>query len=304
MPAKPKSSESAANEESTALANRETSNAVAAVPSFMASAPSGKENIDRGDMIIPRVALAQSTHEWVEEGKLPAGHFYHTVLEQDLGDHLDDLVIVHHSKRWNLWKPRHEGGGILARASDGRNWDEAFVGLEFEIQPDKARPRHRVKWKIDSPEVGRDVGLGRWGTSDPENVDSQPAATLSHVLVCVSLANLGWGPFVILLQRTSEKVARTLLAKVGADQAPIYGQVYRMGVKSDSSASGDYKQYVFNKNGYVPDEATFNALLKMHEEFARMSVQYDERGGESEGGGERGGGGADPNTSDKGGSRY
>jgi len=265
----------------------------------MAGAKSGKENIERGDMIIPRVALAQSTHEWVEEEKVKAGSFYHTVLEQDLGKSLDDLVIVHHSKRWNLWKPRHEGGGILARASDGRHWDDQFRGMEFEVQPDKNRPRHRVKWRIsEDGEVGRDVGLGAWGTSDPENPDSQPAATLSHVLVCVSLSRLHEGPFVVLLQRTAEKVARGLLAKVGVDPAPIYGQIYRMGSKQDSSPSGDFYQYVFNKNGYVPDETTFNRLQSMHEEFARMEIRYDERGGEEEGG--AGGNGSAPaeDTSD------
>jgi hypothetical protein len=292
MAQKPKSNESAESGESTALANRETNSGL--VPSFMASAPSGKENIERGDMIIPRVALAQSTHEWVEEGKIRAGNFWHTVLEKDLGKSLEDLVIVHHSKRWNLWKPRHEGGGILARATDGRRWDESFRGMEFEVQPDKNRPRHRVKWRIDEDgQIGRDIGLGAWGTSDPDNPDSQPAATLSHVLIGVSLERLHEGPFVILLQRTSEKVARGLLAKVSADQAPIYGQVYRMSSKADSGPSGDYQQYVFNKNGYVPDEATFNRLMAMNEEFTRMAgINIDERGGEEEGA--SGGGGGAP----------
>lgn len=286
-----KSSGGAGSGESTELANRETNNTTV-VPAFMAGAKTGKENIDRGDVIIPRVALAQSTHEWVEEGKVKAGSFFHTILEQDLGPNLDDLVIIHHSKRWNLWKPRHEGGGILARASDGRHWDEQFRGMEFEVQPDKNRPRHRVKWRIDEDgNVGRDVGLGAWGTSDPENPDSQPAATLSHVLVCVLLSRMHEGPFVVLLQRTAEKVARGLLGKVQADQAPIYGQVYRMGVKADSSPSGDYYQYTFSKNGHVPDEATFRKLQSLYEEFDRMTgMNIDERGGEGEGDANVGGG--------------
>lgn len=265
----------------------------------MTGVDSGKKNIDRGDVIIPRVALAQSTHEWVEQGKVPAGHFFHTILEEDIGEVIEDLVIIHHSKRWNLWKPRHEGGGILARASDGRRWDEGFRGMSFQVKPDKNRPRHQVTWEISKDgEVGRDVGLGAWGTSDPENPDSQPAATLSHVLVCTSLSRIHEGPFVILLQRTAEKVARGLLAKVQVDQAPLYGQVYRMGVKKDSSPSGDFYQYTFSKNGYVPDEDTFNRLRSAFEQFEAMAaVNYDERGGEEEGttsngGAPRGDGGA------------
>jgi hypothetical protein len=228
-------------------------------------------------MVIPRVALMQSTHTEVEEGKTRAGRFWHTVLEEDLGESIDDLVVIHHSKRWTLWKPRHEGGGLLARASDGRRWDAAFRGMEFEIQPDKARPRHRVKWKIEADGlVNRDEGLGRWGTSDPENPDSQPAATLSHVLVCVRMSQVGMGPFVVLLQRTSEKVGKDLLTKINLDPAPIYGQVYRMSAKQDSGPSGDFYKYNFTKNGHVPDEALFNKLEEMHERFEAQGVKYDD----------------------------
>lgn len=248
-------------------------------------AQDGKQNIDRSDLIIPRVALMQSTHPEVEEGKTRAGRFWHTILEEDLGAELQDLVVVHHSKRYNLWQPRHMGGGILARASDGRRWDEQFRGMKFEVAPYKDQPRKKVTWEIDPDGfVGKDVGLGRWGTSDPENPDSQPAATLSHVLVCGLLSRLDIGPFVILLQRTSEKVGKGLLTKIQIDQAPIYGQVYRMGSKQESSASGDYYQYTFAKNGYVPDVALFERLKTLHEQFEAAGVKYDERGGETEGG--------------------
>ena len=93
------------------------------VPDFMREdSRLGKENIGNDDRIIPRVQLAAAISTPVTEGKVEAGHFYHTVLEEDLGETLD-IVIVHHSKRYTLWTPRHMGGGILARASDALNWD-------------------------------------------------------------------------------------------------------------------------------------------------------------------------------------
>lgn len=309
MSTKNTSKAGAENSESTALANPGTNNVPAqSAPSFMAGAKDGKENIDRGDMIIPRVALMQSTHQEVEEDKVKAGQFWHTILEEDLGDAIDDLVIIHHSKRWNLWKPRHEGGGILARASDGRYWDKQFRGMEFEVAPSKDRPRHKVKWKIsEDGEIGRDIGLGAWGSSDPENEDSQPAATLSHVLVCVSLSRLDMGPFVILLQRTAEKVGRNLLTKIGLDAAPIYGQVYRMGVKSDSNASGDYKQYSFTKNGWVPDKDLFDKLQAMFVQFDDAGVKYDDTtdagDGDATGGGAGAGDAGAPDATERAGGR-
>lgn len=301
-----KSGESASGAESTSVV-APTNNAN--LPAFMAGkGASGKGNIDQSDMVIPRVALMQSTHEQVEEGKTKAGQFFHTITEEDLGSAIDDLVVVHHSKRYNLWKPRHEGGGILARASDGRRWDEQFRGMEFEIQPDKARPRHKVKWVISQDgHVSRDVGLGMWGSSDPENVDSQPAATLSHVLVCVRLSALHEGPFVVLLQRTAEKVGKGLLTKISLDPAPIYGQIYRMSAKADSSASGDFYQYNFVKNGHVPDEGLFLKLEEMFNRLEAQGVKYDDEraGDEGEAPGAGGTGGAEgTGEADTSGHRY
>lgn len=295
MARKPTSTDVAENSESKELSSPATSN----VPDFMRNDRSGKDNIDQDDKIIPRVSLMQGTHDEVEQGLVLAGSFWHTLLEEDLGEEIDDLVIVHHSKRFMLWRPRHEGGGVLARASDGRNWDVQFRGMEFEVAPSKDRPRHKVKWKIsEDGKVGRGIGLGDWGTSDPENVDSQPAATLSHVLVCVSLSKLHLGPFVVTLQRTSEKPARKLLGAIDMDMAPIYGQVYRMYAKDESSPSGDYKQYAFSKNGHVQDQEIYERLKGFNEVFTQEGVKYndatDDDGGSDSGVGD--GGAADPNA--------
>jgi hypothetical protein len=273
MPPRNTSKESAPNEESTSLATQGASN----VPAFMRDkAGDGKENIDRGDLVIPRVALMQSVHKEVEEGKAEAGSFYHTILEEELGQDIPDLVIVHISKRYTLWNPRHAGGGILARADNGREWNEPFQNKEFEVQPDKGRKNYKVKWNTGT-KVGRDIGLGMWGTSDPANEDSPPAATLTYVLVCFIMSRMDLGPFVILLQRSAEPVGKNLLTKVKLDaNAPLYGQVYKLGQKVQGSPSGDFFQYTFAKNGYVPDEQLFTSLEEQFKQFDAMAFKYDD----------------------------
>lgn len=235
----------------------------------------GKDNIDRGDLVIPRVALMQSVHKEVEEGKAEAGSFYHTILEEDLGQEIPDLIVVHISKQYKLWNPRHAGGGILARADNGREWNEPFRNKKFEVQPDKQRKNYKVTWET-GVKVGRDEGLGRWGTSDPNNEDSPPAATLTYVLVCMIASRMDLGPFVILLQRSAEPVGKNLLTKVRLDPAPLYGQVYRLGQKVQGSPSGDFFQYTFAKNGHVQDEALFRTLQEQFEQFDAMSFKYDD----------------------------
>lgn len=259
-----------------------TNNALANVgatnlPAFMqgdAASRAGKENIARDDMVVPRVALAQAVSPEVIEGRCENANFYHTVAEEDLGDVIDDLIILHHSKRYTLWNPRHAGGGVLARASDGAHWDQDF---DVEFAPFKDQPKLKVRYSAKAGDkVGRDVGLGKWGSLNPDDSDSPPAATLTHVLVCVSLSRIGMGPFVVLLQRSAEPVAKLLLSKVNIDPAPIYGQIYSMSAKPQPSANGDFNQYVFAKNGHVEDEGIYLWAKEQHEAFKALGVKVDE----------------------------
>src|SRR4051812_34767143 len=94
----------------TRAANKDVAvpGSVSSLPAFMqedAAANSGKENIGREDMVIPRVALTQAVSPEAIDGRCEVGHFWHTVLEEDLGETLD-LIIVHQSKRYTLWNPR------------------------------------------------------------------------------------------------------------------------------------------------------------------------------------------------------
>lgn len=241
----------------------------------------GKENIARDDMVVPRIALLQAVHPEVVNSLGESGHFFHTIAEEDLGDTLEDLVIIHHSKRYTLWNPRHEGGGVLVRASDGAHWDDDFEG---EIAPYKDRPKYKVKYSVKKGDrVSRDTGLGKWGTLDPDNSDSPPAATLTHVLVCCLLDRLEMGPFVMLLQRSAEPVAKMLLSKINLDSAPIFGQKFRVSSKVvNNSSSQDYNQYVFTKTGHVPDQDVFNKLMEMHNAFREQGVKFDENAAQEE----------------------
>lgn len=250
-----------------------TSNVTSNVPDFMRQdSRLGKENISQQDMVIPRIALLQAVHPEVMEGRGDNGNFWHTVNELDLGPEIDDIVWLHISKRYTLWNPRHAGGGILARASDGINWDQPG---EFQISPYKDRPKYTVTLQTGK-KVGKDIGLGAWGTLDPENPDSPPAATLTYALAGIRANNPEMGPFVVLLQRSAEPVARMLLSKIQLDPAPLFGQVYRMGSKVQPSNNGDFNQYTFTKNGHVQTQEQYEEFKKLHEGFAATGVKFDE----------------------------
>lgn len=286
----------ASSKKAGTAASRETSKAVATVagaaslPAFMqqdAAEASGKSNISRDDMVIPRVSLTQAVSDQATDGRCEVGNFWHEVLEEDLGPELN-LIIVHQSKRYTLWNPRHSGGGVLARASDGKTWDADFEG---EIQPYKDDKKKRVKFTIKAGDkVGRDIGLGKWGSLDPANEDSPPAATLSYVLVCFAPDRPEVGPFVILLQRSAEPVARQLMTKINLDPAPLYGQIYTAGSKDQASDNGGFKQFTFAKSGHVQDAEVYELSKTFHEQFQSTEVKFDETAAQAEAQPDTGGG--------------
>lgn len=241
---------------------------------MQSDANDGKESIESGDLIVPRVTLLQGISPPVMQGLAQNGTFWHTINEESLGDAIR-VVVVHHSKRYTLWNPLHLGGGVIARASDGKHWDTDF---DVEISPYKDRPKHKVRYSAKKGDpVGRDVGLGRWGTTDPENEDSGPAATLSHVFVCRALDMMGIGPFVVFMQRSSEPVARQLLTKVQLDNAPLYGQVYKMSSRvMSNAASQEYNQYTFIKDGYVPSQELYEEFKLNNTQFSSMTVKTND----------------------------
>ena len=257
----------------------------ASVPAFMQGSAPADTGFDVTDLIIPRVALMQGISPPVMAGQVENAHFWHTILELDLGTEIDVVPILYR-KQYTLWNPLHAGGGVIARASDGRHWDADF---DVQVAPYKDFPKKLVRYaaKAGDP-VGRDAGLGVWGSADPENPDSGPAATVSHVFMMRALQHFDIGPFIIFLQRSSESVARDLMTKIklvqdGAFKAPMFGQVFRMSHNGAANNAGqEYNQYKFTPNGFIQSADTFEMLRKEHEEYKVTRFRTNDEDAQSE----------------------
>lgn len=246
-------------------------NAVAVVADFTPEwmkdmAGQGVEEVDVSDLEIPRLQLLQSLSPEVVDGDEKPGVFYHSVLEEELGK--DVLIIpVYTDVRYILWRPRHDGGGILARSDDGKHWSPP--NATFTVKPDKNSDR-TVTWET-KPTV-QESGLDKWGSYDPNNENSQPAATKMYNIVAYLPDHPELSPCVITLQRGAVRVAKKLMGKLKLATAPSFGQVYRMTSIKDNSGEGDFFNYKFDKVGYVQDEELFNNLKDMYENFREMGV--------------------------------
>lgn len=297
MASKSKSSDTTSNAVVEASAGV---NSAVALPDFMRGDDQGKDSIDSSDLIIPRVALMQGISPAVMAGQAENGEFYHTINEEGMGSVLRVVPILHR-RQWTLWRPLHEGGGVIARASDGMHWDEDF---DVEVAPYKDMPKKKVRYTAKAGDVvSRDIGLGKWGSADPENPDAGPAATLSHILLFCSLEHLDMGPFVVFLQKSSERAAKMLLTKIKMDtKTPIYGQVYEMSkVNAQNNAGQEYNQYAFKRNGWVPSEELYRQFLEMHQMYKTTQFRTNDEDAQHEeglGGGESAPGGGASDSAD------
>lgn len=245
-----------------------------AVPDFMAKyAGQGTEKLGPADVEVPRVKLLQGTSPEVEEFEsAKPGAFWHTMTQGSLGKEIM-ICPIYIDQRAILWRPRDDGGGILARADDGIHWSPA--NATFAVKIGKKPHQKDVVWKTRPTVVGS--GLLEWGSSDPDDAASQPAATKMYNMVCSFPDNPDVPPAVITLQRASIRVARKFLGQIKMARAPSFGMKFMMSSWVDNGAGGDkFQNYKFAPMGFVQDQDTFAQNQGLYEAFKAMGLKIND----------------------------
>lgn len=249
-------------------------NSAVAVPDFMQQdMGQGFGNIDNSDLQTPRIILLQSVSPQVEEFESARpGMFWHDTLNAPLGSVQDGFIFtpVFIDKRATLWRPRApiDQGGILARSADLVHWVPS--NTEFEVKIDKKGTK-RVWNTRDSVAASR---LLEWGTYDPEDPNSQPAATLSYNLVAAAEdEEMGMMAGVVTFQRSSAAAAKKFLARAKLIRAPLFGLRCKLSSQKVEGPSGAY---------YVPKVDVLGMLgaddLDFYHACKAMSDSFAENG--------------------------
>lgn len=242
-------------------------------PSFMKKfAGQGGENIQSKDLMIPRVVLLQATSPQVTQDGEKVGDFYHLVAEESLGAELKFVPILY-TKQLILWNPRENGGGILARAAynaqtkDFDAWNPSNEKFEVKIKNVK-KP---VVWETKNSV--KESGLLNWGTFNPEDPKSQPAATEIHSFLCIATDHEDLGPFILAFQRSAVKPARKLLSRLALKpDLPFFGQKFILSSVDEKNKDGDgFKNYTFTGDGLVEDEAQFLRYASIYDRLKTQS---------------------------------
>jgi len=241
------------------------------MPAFMRQdVDVGKEAIGREDLETPRLKLIQAlSPELHVYNDLRPGQFFHTAAEQILEGPLT-TVPVFMERRYLLWRPQDSGGGILARADDGIHWSPSAG--EFTVQLNRNQGGKTVTWKL-APTVERS-GLANWGTSDPDNSNSPPAATLMYNFVLAFPDYPDLMPAVFTFQRSLIKVGRKLNTKLKTTRLPIFGLKFDFAPFLDHNAANqDFYSVNVVGNGMVEDEDQYNLYRDMHNAFRTTGLQ-------------------------------
>lgn len=269
-PPEPKQAQPVARQ---AVAVRESplpSAAVAQLPSFMRQdADLGKENIGKDDIEIPRLKLMQGLSPEIQEfDGLKAGFFFHPAAEF-IFDAPFRAVPIFMDQRYILWRPRDSGGGILARADDGVHWSPDAG--EFTVQLDKKDGGATVTWRL-APTVAKS-GLANWGSMNPGDPNSPPAATLMYNFLLAFPDEPDLMPAVLSFQRSSIKMGRRFNTKLKTVRAPIFGTVWEFRSVEDHNNSG---QAFFNVDvrsaGLVEDQGQYMAYRAMYDTFSAKGL--------------------------------
>jgi hypothetical protein len=231
-------------------------------PAFMQEQFGG---LDPGDVEMPRLKLLQaSSPELTRFKEAKPGEFWHSLIDASFGSTIR-ICPIYIDRRFILWRPREAGGGILARADDGKHWTPADA--EFTV---KLKSGHDVKWRTVGTVAAS--GLAKRGSYDPGDPNSPAAATVLYSIVC-SFPHRQSCPAVLTLQRAASKAATNLIRKLKLLRAPSFGVIVEMASFKDKSPSGEFYNYGFEVVGPVENRVFYEDNFAQYRFFIEHGLR-------------------------------
>lgn len=247
------------------VATTEDQNQLPAYLKGMQGQGSGLKGLDSNDVKMPRIKLLQGTSpEPTVFDTAKPGIFWHSILDMPIGTEFR-FIVAALKKKYLLQTPINDPRGILARADDAKNWNPASGEFEIKLKGKK----EPVIWKL-APTVA-ESGLAKFGSSNPDDPDSPPAATLFYDYL-ITLPD--WpqaSPVVMSLARTATRPARDLNGKIELRGLPVHAQLFEASVATETGDDGGYFNWRFKSAG-IADEEQFLLSKNVAERFSDFQV--------------------------------
>lgn len=244
----------------------------------------GFGNIDATDMIIPKLKLLQGLSPEVKEDprNFFQGEFYHSSLGECMGSNLK-VVPLQIRKSHELWAPRDTSEGLLASCNDGVHWDKPHTKFRVRI---KGR---EVTW--DTKGSLEESGLDQFGTSDPGNPKSPPAASLTYRIAFWLMDHPELSPVLMITSRTAAITTKEMVSRMLArhnKRIPFFTQLYDMAAVQRQKASNEWYVPIWRGLGQIEDrdlaedmEARAMSMRTMNVRTEDMRPNDDEGGGQA-----------------------
>lgn len=242
---------------------------------FSGQAGRGMEQMRQQDLEQPRLKLIQGiSPELQVYDDLRSGMFLHIAQEAILDGRENPIIVVPicFDFRYILWRPRDAGGGILARADDGIHWDNPRA--EFRVKLDKRDGGHEVTWK--TARTVAESQLDKWGTMNPSDPQSPPAATLMYNYLLAFPFEPDLMPAVFTFQRALVGQGRKFNTKIVTAMGkkfPMYQLAFNFQPFLDTNSSGQEFWNVRAVGAGRVDDQTTAEYEKLYDVFASKGLQ-------------------------------
>jgi hypothetical protein len=251
-------------EQSTALAV----GVQAELPDYLSgSEKTGMEKFGREDLKIPRLKLLQPLSPEIKafQGEAIPGEFWHTVANKSVGKEFLGIVCIA-AKRVILWRPRDDGdGGMLAISRDAVNWQ---TGANQKFTVNLKGVKDPVTWETKGS-VG-ESGLLEFGTQNPDDPKSAPAATLSYEYLLYLIDHPELSPVVLSAFKTGIPNAKGFNSFMFMQRKPIPCMVAKFFADEKKENRNDWFVPGYNPSGYATKE-----LYQHCSQIAKEFEEYD-----------------------------
>lgn len=232
----------------------------------------GLGNVTAKDIVVPRLKLLQGLSPEVQDDprRNIQGEFFHTVLAECIGTELS-IVPLQINRSIELWAPRDDERGVLARSADGVHWDKPHQ--KFEVRIDNKK----VIWDTKGS-VG-ESGLAEFGTSKPGDARSAPVASLTYRVAMYSPEHEDWGPILFITSKTAVRPTMDFISRINLRHmggVPFYCQQYKLVSALQSKGSNQWYLPAFRNDGNITDKEMCAYLESLSKGMATMNIRSND----------------------------
>lgn len=215
-------------------------------------AASVRGKIDRRDLILPMLKLAQGLTAEVQDGKATSGQFVNS-LTGEAFDGPVELVIVDYIKG-RFFSPKGAGTFVAFGDVAPDNWPPEYAGQHFTDIPD-AEEQYAAR---------ANRGDIEWGHGPPIRT------TFNYIGFPVDDPEL---PVRVSLQRTSRDAARKLNTLLDTSPTP-WGRVYELTSVRKDSDNGPFYVFDVSRGRKTTDDERAEAVKLVKQIRGAANVEY------------------------------